>query len=209
MKERGIQFSADMVKAILAGAKTQTRRVMKPQPDEEEWPIPGLKFMREGATTANRDVRAVRCPYGVVGDLLYVREAFTVERVTRSGMDAIGRVKHDSDGTVTKFQIDLAEREFGIYDKENFGKRRPPMFFPKAAARIWLGLTDVRVERVQAISTADALAEGVVPHARASATDAFHNLWDSINAKRGYGWDANPWVWVVEFKRAEAQILRW
>ena len=106
----------------------------------------------------------------------------------------------------------------GMFVEEAEGKRcrldygvkwRPSIHMPRWASRITLRVTNVRVERVQEISEEDALAEGVygdeaAPFDQATATMCFEALWDSINAKRGYGWDANPWVWVVEFERVEA-----
>ena len=202
MAERGIIFSGDMVRAILDGRKSQTRRVMKPQsqdaPDggyidaydggpQWNWWTPG------GVLCNNRHIWT--CPYGVPGDRLYVREAFAL---TPKGTPF--------------YRADLATCETGVLHV--MGGWKPSIHMPKAHARIWLEIADVRVERVLDISNGDILAEGT-PELPIEETDdpwenfyrafsmSFEQLWDSINGQRGYGWDANPWVWVLDFKRIE------
>lgn len=183
MKQRPILFSAPMVRALLDGRKTMTRRVVKPQPDE----------MFNPSSQVALESWTIGCPYGQPGDNLWCKETF-------SGAD------------------DQAFKHLVIYraDGEQSVRWRPSIFMPRWASRITLELTAVRVERVQDISEDDAKAEGVIEQFRAvvlrpdggpdyhipnSYRGGFANLWDSLNAKRGFGWDKNPWVWVLTFNR--------
>jgi hypothetical protein len=187
MKERPILFSAPMVRAILAGTKTQTRRICKGQ--------------RE--LSCVHDFQLDRCPYGVPGDRLWVRETHgdctpgadaltgtTWERPWyRADADAYGLLGHDGEGPVYVEDV----------------KWCPSIHMPRSLSRITLEITGVRVERLQEISAEDARAEGCnTPHVPGSGTvlsrqTEFMLLWESINGPRS--WDANPWVWVVEFRR--------
>lgn len=191
MAERPILFSAPMVQAILAGTKTQTRRVVK-----------GKYWFSDGRP----DLELLRCPYGVPGDRLWVRETFWVE--------------HDSDNfemsPAFDCGINLAEDDWARVwycatdhepngegpndDWAQFYSKRPSIHMPRWASRITLEVTGMRVERVQDISEDDVYAEGV-GHGRVSPQLEFQELWDSINARRGFGWAVNPWVWCVEFRR--------
>lgn len=187
MTEYPILFSGPMVRAIIEGRKAITRRVIKPQP----FNINGSAFMK---TTV--------CPYGQPGDRLWVRETFA-PRYFDNGKPAY---RADWDGKAA----DLVPEP----------RWSPSIHMPRWASRITLEITAVRVERVQDISEYDAGLEGApclaiskLKHPpiglmqKIQAPEAFvygfYDLWNSINAKRGYGWDANPWVWVVEFKRIE------
>ena len=186
MKERPMLFSAPMVRAILKGLKTQTRRVAKPvrHPDLGNVYAPGaLMLEREPQHVINR-----ACPYGQPGDRIYVRETFShFERNEnfKEGCECFYR----ADGECVALQ-----------------PWRPAIHMPKWAARIWLEITGVRVERLQEISEADALAEGarfelasidsVRIGATASFLSGFRNIWEST----GGDWDANPWVWAIDFK---------
>jgi hypothetical protein len=197
-----------MVKAILKGQKTQTRRIVKPQP-LDDW----------------QGIKKIYQP----GDRLYVRETwFRNEECLLYKASKYENTKayHGRNGWV---QI----------------KWRPSIFMPREAARIWLEVTSVRVERLQEINWKDALAEGIdhsngeddeicdfcpledghkgvknygkgpvfcfdggpcdkaQAHFEDDCIDCFSELWDSLNSKRGYGWHTNPWVWVIEFKRVE------
>lgn len=201
MKERPILFSAPMVRAILAGKKTQTRRVVKPKASESsmasfsaasgwypdrynhrrEWCMWGVR----GTTDHNKQGAWLgRCPYGDVGDRVWVRETWASV----------------NGGAFYKADEPWPE----AYGPEP--KWKPSIHMPRWAARIILEVTDVRVERVQAITEEDALAEGVdrtntsIP---GYATQRFHKLWDSINDARGFGWATNPWVWALTFKRVQ------
>lgn len=179
MKERPILFSGAMVRALLDGTKTQTRRMVKPQPRI----LAGeLLCWKDDALTD--DQMAELCPYGQPGDRLWVREAW---------MDLRG-----VDGAVGPC---MYRATFG--NAPDGGKWRPSIHMPRWASRITLEVTGMRVERLQDISEADARAEGV---SRAQcpdwhATTDFRAIWESINGPGS--WDANPWVWVVEFKRLE------
>ena len=212
MKERPIIFSGPMVRAILDGAKTQTRRVVKPQPPEyvrmdrgeEEWTCKVLGGYRKwfdkrwgwsiGADWGEQPwYDGPTCPYGVPGDRLWVRETFADIPAT-----APGHMHYKANATMA----DLA------WFAEEGWKWTPSIFMPRWASRITLEITGVRVERVRDISEEDARAEGIPDEYRAGHCiyyrPRFKTLWDSINAKRGFGWDSNPYVWVVEFKRVGA-----
>jgi hypothetical protein len=198
MNEKPILFSGEMVRAILDGRKTQTRRVVKPQPgDGFEWKgwladTSGNRANIGKACWENREsleTLMIRSPYGKPGDLLWVRETHWLDWY--------------EDGVVVDGQPAHVHYRAGhphpVIAKSIDGHWRPSIFMPRWASRITLRVTDVRVERVQEIHYSDVVAEGV--------TDEFYNwsgkwveLWDRINAKRGYGWDINPWVWVVEFE---------
>lgn len=182
MKEHPILFSSPMVLAIMGGKKTQTRRVMKPQPqDMDEWS--GLNEYTDGRygfqTATGIDYF---CTYGRPGDRLWVRETYNGNK-----------------------EVGLAYR--ATNPELNGCPWRPSIFMPRWASRITLEIVSVRVERLNDISEEDAMAEGVTRPPYYSAAPHyqiwFRNLWDSINAKRGYSWDSNPWVWVIEFKRVK------
>jgi hypothetical protein len=187
MKDRPILFSGEMVRAILEGRKTMTRRIIKPQPIQ---PAPGAYFdaYNKSAqwnwwTPDGRQYldKIIKCPYGQPSDRLWVRETFSNSRM--------------DDSIPTHYKAD----QF-LFDYSQPWK--PSIFMPRWASRILLEVADIRVERLQDIREEDAKAEGVVDIIFQSLTrrDLFAALWNKINAKRGYGWDTNPWVWVVSFK---------
>lgn len=194
MKERPILFSAPMVRGLLNDTKTQTRRVFKAK-NGGVWPnrndLPGMRQILRN------------CPYGQRGDRLWVREAW---RAPSSCDHLPPRSISDSEGV--RF---MAEEIFGA--DPGFGKGRPGMFMPRWASRITLEITEVRVERLQDISEADALAEGIVrlkegfglpDGSHFHATDprqSYLSLWESINGPGSV--EANPWVWAVSLKRME------
>lgn len=193
MKERPILFSTEMVKAVLEGRKTQTRRVIVPQPCGYD-PVTDDGIIWEWHCDEHFDQEGhlAKCPYGTPGDLLYVRETWQPSII--------------HNGVITHVEF----YENSTNEQQKLNKWRPSIHMPKKFARIWLRVVDVRVERVQDISYEDCIAEtgapstydlgGPEPYKR-NMVGVFSFLWDSINAKRGYGWDANPWVWVVEFER--------
>ena len=201
MRERPIPFSAPMVRAILSGAKVQTRRVVKPQPRI----LAGeLLCWKDDALTDCQ--MAARSPYGQPGDRLWVREAW---RTSPLFDDKPPRELPDF--APLRYEADEALRgAWAGYGYGHQGKYRPPMFMPRWASRINLEVTVVRVERLQNISEADAAAEGVEEWARVACaagnpygltSDGYVELlWSEINGRAS--WDANPWVWCVEFKRA-------
>ncbi|MBX3603234.1 MAG: hypothetical protein KF863_21645 [Rubrivivax sp.] len=206
MRERPILFSAPMVRALLAGTKTQTRRVCKPQPDivAERGTVVGVSTPQD--QQYGRLGKALPCPYGQPGDRLWVREAWRTE----PRFDATP--PRDLAPEVAPVQY-----EAGPHADVLGGKLRPGMFMPRWASRINLEVLAVRVERLQDISDADARAEGITQHeagalgpqwdngvdcitARGNrATVSYRRLWESIN--RPGSWDSNPWVWVVSFRR--------
>ena len=194
MNEHPILFSGPMVRAILDGRKTMTRRVIK-----DNCPfVTGAYFDEETerwywTTGAERerlptDLCLGKCPYGQPGDQLWVRETWLSYRhLHKNGRDEALLI-YRADGE------DLPKQARGT-------KWRPSIFMPRWASRITLEITAVRVERVQDIGDEDAEAEGLSWCNAASPRDKFQCLWNSLNLKRGYGWDANPWVWVISFKR--------
>lgn len=201
MKQRPILFSADMVRAILAGKKTQTRRVVK-LPDFGQSKTNGYDWTYRDKRALWNDISnaqlLTKCPYGVVGDQLWVREGFRQE--LNLGYDKDGNWP-DAKGMFSYFyKADCSNPEgWGA------GVWKSPLFMPRAASRILLEITNIRVERVQDISEHDAFAEGVEVcdfERGLCAEEEYSVLWTEIH---GYddqkGWNANPWVWVVEFKR--------
>jgi hypothetical protein len=190
VKERPILFSGPMVHAILDGRKTQTRRAIKPQPDH--WCIMVGRTLRGGELhipTYNTEYpeRIIPCPYGQPGDRLWVRETW---------FESNGAVHHKAGYS----QVDLD----GKSDFPCTVKWRPSIHMPRWASRITLEIVEVRVQRVQEISLSDIREEGIEKGLLDVSYDMKQNfitLWDSINAKRGFGWDKNPWVWAIEFKR--------
>jgi hypothetical protein len=211
MKERPILFSGPMVRAILAGTKTQTRRVVKRQGDMEFDPADphyGPYWLAYAAGDLDGEDAKVRCPYGVPGDRLWVRETWAENAGSAGGY--LYRADHgDKCSGIATLALDRAE---WVHYCDRW---RPSIHMPRTASRILLEITDVRVERLQAISDADALAEGTMewvnwdsPQAKASwagngayAGGAFPRFWESINGAGS--WDANPRVWVVSFKRLQ------
>jgi hypothetical protein len=195
MKERPILFSGQMIRAILDGSKTMTRRVVKPQPVSGISIDPIKREWVEGIP---------HCPYGYPGDRLWVRETWRVEGKHTDGYSPSCIGANRSHFGRIDYEASIA------WNKDMYGKLRPSIHMPRWASRITLEVTGVRVERLQDITEADAEAEGVafmrdIPDADETLTAKvlFEILWDSINAKRGYGWDVNPWVWVVEFRRVK------
>ena len=197
MKERPILFSGPMVRAILDGYKTQTRRVMKPQPDyHENENMPG--HFGTWFHSWNLDHIAVDiddiiqyCPFGGPGDRLWVRETFVVDyeigENTRGEIPPAVFYRATDDGK-TNFTPGLE-------------KWKPSIHMPRKYCRLLLDLRAVRVERLNDITEDDCKSEGCVDRGD-SAGDEFAELWESINGKRGCGWKENPWVWVVSFERA-------
>jgi hypothetical protein len=227
MTERPILFSAPMVRAILrdVNPKTQTRRVMKPQPTTELREFKGLAHHVRGSIWRSGRPTIDLCPYGVPGDRLWVRETWTPADTgwSSTGDDDTVYVYYKADDDVrpdgikpvfkvcSGLPIDMVSRWERKIDHAQHGGGDfwvPSIHMPRWASRITLEITKVRVERVQDISEGDARREGVegVPGTlpgEISYRDPFARLWSVINAKRGYGWDVNPWVWVLEFKRIE------
>jgi hypothetical protein len=212
-KERPILFSAPMVRALLAGTKTQTRRLVKYERaigsgGRAGWYVP--KYPQKFLT--NEQFVSHCCPYGQPGDRLWVREngwerPERTPKMMREGADTWEPYYYDADG--------LSEQEAEDFKAWGF-KRRPSIHMPRWASRILLEVTEIRVQRLQQISEADAQAEGCSCyvcdrpmdglseadchcfHRKANATD-YRDLWESINGEGS--WDANPYVWAVSFTR--------
>ncbi|CAN7423150.1 hypothetical protein LJR029_007046 [Caballeronia sp. LjRoot29] len=221
MKEIPILFSAAMVRALLDGSKTQTRRVVSAQPEvSDKGNLMGEWFRRplDGLLCPRLQNITIYSPYGQPGDRLYVRERWAVgaraDVFAPRELDP-GTWLQDNGGLW--FEADRAEPAHAFSPR---GTWRQGMFMPKWASRIWLENIGVRVERLQDISEADAIAEGIESFktddpdfqdmwrdyyedgsASGNPIGSYMSLWNTLNAKRGYGWDLNPWVWVVEFKR--------
>lgn len=208
MKETPILMCAEMVRATLEDRKTQTRRVGKCQHDEAtELGVESIGHATKG-TVLQATYRAFpkggtarwalcECPYGQPGDRLWVRETFA---------PCVGGARGPLNPTL--YRADNCEG----YENLTW---KPSIFMFRWESRLTLEITGVRVERVQEISDEDAIAEGIEgdgvmfrdysPEGTGLFTQtprsSYCGLWDSINAKRGFGWDKNPWVWVLTFKR--------
>ena len=195
MKERPILFNGAMVRAILSGQKTQTRRVVKGM--ALEWLQPAMFTPEFVADPFNG-----MCPYGQPGERLWVREngwerPERTPRMMREGADTWARYYYDADG--------ITDDEAANFKTWGF-KRRPSIHMPRWACRIVLEIVSVRVERLQDISEADALEEGItyndIPNNGLDPMRArtwFRGLWSEINGPES--WDASPWVWCITFRR--------
>jgi hypothetical protein len=210
-----------MVRAILEGRKTQTRRVIKPQPPEEaldagclrgSGPDDGLwtrldsKDLLEAGIVGDN----FRCPYGVEGDRLWVREAF--QPLFAEGIKFRDANWQTGEGYAIRYVATDGRTEWMDQDDNITDRCKPGIHMPRWASRLALEIAKVRVERVQEISEEDAIAEGISDTTlSASYSGTAHkthgrckleyaSLWDHLNAKRGFAWDTNPWVWVLEFR---------
>lgn len=228
-KERPILFNGEMVRAILDGRKTQTRRVVKPQIGTD----PCDKFVHvevtvtdgwyywwdyicgPGSYDVDQAYHHIKCPYGEPGDHLYVRETWCPQAF--NGVDGYVGYRADRKVFVKSTYGGMHEAARHLLDTQDSPiKWKPSIHMPRWASRITLEITDVRVERVQDISGQDAFWEGCnvynpaddridhIGHHPSYSIGEFKSLWNSTNEKRGYGWDVNPWVWVIEFKRLAA-----
>lgn len=242
MNGKPILFSTEMVRAILEGRKTQTRRVvkdvigydgsleyrgplksdyyLKPQYKKQYKESPNLFHDFLGRRPRELNPIPVKSKYQK-GDLLWVRETFLISTLMESTSDykKPGDKEIHYKATPGCLPIDKVRYPW-----------KPSIFMPKKYARIWLEVVNVRVERVRDISQGDALSEGasvvdselvypgyskrceymrskgLKPPVGPSPAERFKYLWDSINQKRGYGWEMNPWVWVIEFKLIRREI---
>ena len=199
-----------MVRAILDGRKTMTRRVIKPQPPIS-WDVCEPVEHTSGVfcfyRSSDTDFHGYKkCPYGQHGDRLWVKETWasmnSVDHLSPKDIELLCRDAGYKTGPCGDlwYKADNSYRQWGD-DNQTKGKWRSSRFMPRWASRINLEVVSVRVERVQDISEDDARAEGISNPLGSLALNIFPSLWDSINLKRGYGWDTNPWVWVIEFKR--------
>jgi hypothetical protein len=214
MREHPIIFSGGMVRAILDGRKTQTRRVIQPQPPAEWNPKhkleseTGLQMDAEwrGGWSQDGDAETdVRyCPYGIPGDRLWVRETFALMCRQADPFCWCDTEEQRSQNHYYEYRADTGNPYPGQWDADDAKgndeapKWKPAIHMPRAASRIALEIVSVRVEQINDISAEDAEAEGITAFGKRGG---FRELWDSINAKRGYSWESNPWVWVIAFKR--------
>lgn len=183
MKERPILFSAPMVRAILDGRKTQTRRILKGSTEHKGVYNPAYLAVHQN----DKGWKQI-CPYGKPGDQLWVRETF-----------ATGNPEHYWGNPIYKATFGAALKPVC----EGFTKWKPSIHMPRAASRIDLLIKDIRVERLQDISKADCMAEGMsgLQDIHAGWHQSYAGLWEKINGKNS--WDENPWVWVIEFEKQE------
>ncbi|EAW6601169.1 hypothetical protein LKS62_004819 [Salmonella enterica] len=208
MKERGMIFNAEMVNAILSGRKTQTRRPIKwkqtrfteiaERDDGSLWPW--AEDCERGG-----DIWFA-CPYGEIGDRIWVRETFRVHSRATDVATLVYRASVRNSWTEQTHRVPIA-----VCDKPATPEKwTPSIHMPRWASRILLEITDVRVERLRDLSEEDAKSEGITPPAGGVLPGweyriNFRDLWMDI-----YGtdsWEANPWVWVIEFKRVEGAAL--
>lgn len=200
---RPILFSAPMIRALLDSCKTQTRRIMKPQPSERAVSCQPLAGNTWSTFAEDRKLSEVqRCPYGKPGDLLWVRETWQVRGFAFGKPISETRIAAPS-------AFHYRATDDGAW-KPYWGVWRPSIFMPRWASRITLEITDIRVERLQEIKETDAIAEGLVQSAQfpdrymtpagdyAVPVVAYQRLWESINGATS--WNANPWVWVLTFR---------
>ena len=215
MRERGILFSGEMVRAILAGEKTQTRRIVAeaaadPATTSLRWAVDEETVPRGRYTGWVRQCGApfllpLNCPYGVAGDRLWVREAWrtyaSLDHLRPGAIRSGAGVQYECGGS----NVPDASTLHGM------GRLRPGMFMPRWASRLTLEIIAVRVERLQDITEEAAVAEGCAGFKRGpdglwhgrcqTPRQLFMGLWDSINGQRaGCAWADNPWVWAVTFR---------
>lgn len=217
IKEKPILFNGEMVRALLDGSKTMTRRVIK-NPDYFGCLTGDCPHMDQKLCD---EAMAKESPYGQKGDQLWVRETFAIEcnadlqDVYTEPDNPLGPVRNVADGFAECFECPrykASEPDTILGDEEDGMKWKPSIHMPRWASRIQLEITDIRVERVQKISEYDAMQEGCGifswehkitnkdTQTKEPNKRKFIKLWNSINEKRGYSWKSNPWVWVVEFK---------
>jgi hypothetical protein len=227
MKERPILFSGEMVRAILEGRKTQTRRVVKPQP---EW-LPEVKkveacsgfFWPIGSMGQQCGLPLFKNPYGQPGDRLWVRETWAPFYLDGTGMckyidpeEANAARYRATPEIIVAYPRNTAIGWRELVNRYMENRWHPSIHMPRWASRITLEITGVRVERLQDISEGDARAEGITDggctncgehepcgcaNPSPDARDAFCWLWGQINGDGS--WHANPWVWVIEFERVK------
>lgn len=206
-KEHPILFTGEMVRAILDGRKTQTRRVMPWQfwcEDSEAWYV---RAKDGGDLFSMAEVAAdLPCRYGNPGDRLWVRETWQAWSRTSIEYDEWEPITPDVRGVPWAEWVEQNGRPDAIEYRatsESTGPWTPSIHIPRWASRITLEVTDVRVQRVQEIEIEDIFCEGLPEEWDAGVSqywEWFAELWNRINEKRGYGWDVNPWVWAISFR---------
>jgi hypothetical protein len=211
VKERPILFSGSMVRALLDGSKTQTRRIVKLPHNNRlgQWEPTtvggeyggrtedGQTVPLQGAIWHTRTGDTLTSPHGQPGDRLYVRETWAQPAALDPG-PTVYRADYPA----------CVPAGFENVPHVDAITWKPSIHMPRALSRVDLEVTGGRVERLRDISEADAKAEGTTPSIVGADLDylkyraGFQTLWNGLNASHGYGWDVNPWVWVVEFRRA-------
>ncbi|EPK4544205.1 hypothetical protein M1I87_004444 [Serratia marcescens] len=228
MKERPVIFNGEMVRAIIDGRKTQTRRVMAVQPESNQFGLLRISdstkrsdigkyhWAESNATGPHQRSALFSCPFGQVGDRMWVRETWGVvshdfdenERIIDWVPDRPATAIHEmpfGNGYYSGHAIYAADGEFTWGDDDGHGEKscwKPSIHMPRTACRILLEITAVRVERLNDISDGDAIREGCSAADMKSGdcvADVFARLWSSIYGAES--WIANPWVWVIEFRR--------
>ncbi|MFM0243849.1 hypothetical protein [Paraburkholderia sediminicola] len=253
MKERPILFNGAMVRALLDGSKTQTRRVVKLPHNNPlgQWEpttiggenggrtLAGATLPLQGGIWHTRTGDSLICPHGQPGDRLWVRESGVINKLLGT-VKKPGLFRHDVPTTpeIGHYWVEETRAPGASYNVGGCSRSSallsygakvcPSIHMPRWACRLELEITTVRVERLQDISAADARAEGIEFQEHRIAGDvcrswkaygsangwypegvdsapifSYRSLWDGLNAERGYGWDINPWVWVVQFARVE------
>lgn len=231
VKERPILMSGPMIKAILEGRKSMTRRVVKPMPFidfptgfrlQEQYKLdhhPKCSFVQAGMLCDCEAIyepwkkeRIAACPYGKVGERLWVRETWAIADIYDKDSGNEGQMPFELNRGTRGISIWYRAGGQKAYKSATRGRWRPSIFMPKAASRITLEITGVRVERVDQISAWDIECEGtpenpmnqpIYRNDHFQRRKDFKYLWNSINDKRGFGWDSNPFVWVVSFKKVK------
>lgn len=213
MKERPILFSAPMVRAIIDGQKTQTRRMVKlnghdgVQSDHTPWRLAsGPRYWQEKpcwswqhTSTISRVINE-SCPYGVPGDRLWVRESAYIAPPDFGDVDTWNTVDNEGRRRLVGYAASMDGES--VRCAEDYAvKKTPSIYMPRWASRITLEITSVRCERLQEIDDHDAMREGVSPTGDTDGAYVapFKELWEKINGAGS--WENNPWVWVVSFKR--------
>lgn len=214
MNNRPIIFSADMVRALLSGNKTQTRRPINPQPEcifDEDRGIDGYFKWNGGRLfpTAYQAIDIQSCPFGQVGDLLWVRETWCCE--SNGGSIVDGSYLYRADG----LQVTKDDGDGGTELRKDGTEASPwipSIHMPRHASRLTLRITDIRVERVQDISEVASQCEGAKPRfedefgivwSQPLYKHGFFHIWNSIyNAKNKpqFAWENNPWCWCISFE---------
>ncbi|HCR0782093.1 hypothetical protein ACU6YP_03980 [Klebsiella aerogenes] len=225
MTERGMIFNGEMVRAILDGRKTQTRRIMKIQPEHSGLGLRRVIDSKNGSDDGKyfwslSDAcglkirsKSFTCPFGSVGDRIWVREAFRVHSRATDVATLVYKASERNSWTEQTHRVPVS-----VCNKPATPEKwTPSLHMPRWASRLLLEITDVRVERLREISQADAEAEGVGKLKKGfwknyqsgwtefqlTARGSFATLWKSIYGDES--WYADPWVWVIEFKRIEEQ----
>ena len=228
---KSLLLTGEMVRAILDGRKTKTRRPLTPQPEDppegwypdaynhsDRWCFWGPRGTKDSGRCT---LPLFKCPFGQVGGQIYVRETFCLEhQVEKDQPPPFGDsrpirwefagMESDPEGADSMWlqphyraTDPTPELAYEDSDGEPTVRWKSSIHMPRWASRITLEITDIRVERLQEITEKEAKAEGFFAHDGMTAVYWFSEAWDSLYAKKGLGWNDNPWVWVLTFRRVE------